>query len=229
MDKRLRMLETFYRWYDDIAWSLHPPRQPWACRPGCASCCTSTVILTSLEAAYLWEKSSALLEERMQGWSEDNALPPLGMTTNEHASLCLSQEDFEEDAPPSSSLPCPLLSDEKCICYEARPLMCRLMFSSVRCEETSAAEMPPRLLSLNTASLQFVENLDEGGQSGYLRHLLPHFQDRAFAEAYRARAAHAEDARLRPNRPNPGFLTPPEDREQVQRWLEDLSRKLRDQ
>ncbi len=219
-DRQFRRLETIYRWYDAIAWSL----APWACKPGCATCCTPLVSLTTLEAAYLWQKSPALDMAGIAVRSREISLPSLSMTSNEQASLCLSHEDFEENSISLPSVPCPLLANERCLCYEARPLMCRLMFSTAPCGTTGQAEMPSRLLSLTTVCLQLVEHLDRQGWSGYLVHLLPHFQDPSFPEDCQAGTARIEDARLRHNRPNPGFIVPPEHRDQVRRWLEDLHR-----
>ena len=224
MDKRLRMLETFYRWYDDIAWSLHP----WACEPGCSACCTSSVLLTTLEAAYMWARNPVELKECSAGWSRDDALPPLKMTTNEQALSCISMVDFEEDPVARTGLSCPLLVNDRCLCYGSRPLMCRMMLSSVRCEESGQAEMPSRLLSLNIACMQLVEDLDDTGWSGYLTHVVPHLSG---ADSYRDCIAGAErltDSRLRRNHRNPGFLLPPEDRDQVHSWLQGLERYTRD-
>ena len=222
-DKKMRALETIYRWYDEIAWSL----DSWACEVGCSTCCTSLVISTTLEIAYAWESSPALQEKQSALASNEFSLPPLTLTTNERASLCIEKKAFEEDPMPSLGLPCPLLADERCVCYEARPLMCRMMFSSTRCERTGQAEMPPLLLSLNTVCLQLVEHLDQRGCSGYMLHLLPRFFDPNFVEACKAGSAQFDTARTRPNRPNPGFLLPPEDRKQIQSWLQNLHERLR--
>lgn len=223
LDKKFRLLETIYRFCDEIA----RPFRPWACEPGCSACCTSMVILTTLEAAHLWEKFPTLLKERAGLSVEELSLPPLRITTNEHASLCLARKDFEEDAAPvANQRPCALLESRRCLCYEARPLMCRMMFSSVRCDETGEAEIPPRLLSLNTVCLQLVEDLDAAGWSGYLGCVLPHFCDADFIEAYKAGSAKADDIRLRRNHPNPGLIVPPEDQKQVRHWLKDLRERL---
>ncbi|UCD57706.1 MAG: hypothetical protein JSV16_00950, partial [Candidatus Hydrogenedentota bacterium] len=83
------------------------------------------------------------------------------------------------------------------------------------------------LLSLNTVCLQLVEHLDQKGWSGYLLHLLPRFRDAAFVEAYRAGSAQVDDARIRQNRANPGYLVPPEHQGHIQFWLQELHNQLR--
>jgi Fe-S-cluster containining protein len=223
-DNRFRLLEVAYRWYDEIARSF----PDWACRPGCSICCTSSVILTTLEAAYLWEKNTALLRTLLSDWDGDDSLPPLKMTANEQAALCIAEEDFEDVAVHLSGAQCPLLGDDHCQCYEARPLMCRMMFSSLQCQETGRAEMPSYMLSLNIACLQLLEDMDQRGGSGYLIHVLPHFDDADFAETYKAGRDWADFFGLCQNRPNPGFIVPPEDRAWVEhqlRRLEELQKK----
>ena len=217
---RFRLLEKVYQWYDEIAWSF----ADWACRPGCSACCTSSVILTTLEAAFMWERYSKLLKERMPAEPTDGLLSPLRMTTNEQAALCMAKQDFKDDTEPIAGSRCPLLADNRCMCYEARPLMCRIMFSTVPCETTGEAETPGILLSLNIACLQLVEHIDRDGWSGYLSHLLPHCGDEEFMRAYVEGKDQPSDSRLRANRPNPGFLIPPEHQARVKNWLAEFDK-----
>jgi Fe-S-cluster containining protein len=158
----------------------------------------------------------------MRIWPGHDSVPPLKMTTNEQASLCIARQDFEDDSEPISGSQCPLLENNHCLCYEARPLMCRMMFSVTPCDETGQAEAPPRLLSLNIACLQLMEHIDKEGWSGYLIHLAPHYNAEDFINADEIGGGRPMDSKLRPNRPNPGFLIPPEDRAQVKSWLEKL-------
>jgi hypothetical protein len=218
-DDKLQRLETIYRWYDEIASALGE----WACLPGCSTCCTSLVIMTSLESSYMWKKFPALLKDRLLTWPGDIRLPALTMTTNERASACIAREDFEEEDISSTPSPsCPLLEDGRCTYYEARPLMCHLMLSTVLCEKTGRAEMPSALLSLTTVCLQLIEDLDQTGWSGYLLHLLPRFGGDDLADAYRNNAVKIDDDRVLRNHPNPGLLVPPEHQPQIQQWLRDL-------
>jgi Fe-S-cluster containining protein len=154
-------------------------------------------------------------------------LPRMGRTANERARLCISGERFEEDVPPSITSACPLLKDGRCSCYEARPLMCRMMLSTKECGETGHAEMPSRLLSLTTVCQQLVEDIDRQGWSGYLMHMLPLFENPAFAADYSTEREQVDTGGLRRNRPNPEFLVPPEDRPQIRLWLQDLDERLK--
>lgn len=206
-----------YGFYDTVVRSL----AGWRCRPGCSHCCTSLVILTSLEAAYLSERIPESVKERLVSCAQ--YAPALTMTTNEQASLCFSKTDFSEECAQEDVHPCPLLEDGRCACYDVRPLMCRMMFSTVACARTGYAEIPSPLLSLNTACLQLVEDLDSDGWFGYLVHLVPHLESPQFLERYRTGRAPIEDTRLRRNLRNPGLLVPPEHQEQVKEWLDALN------
>lgn len=117
---------------------------------------------------------------------------------------------------------CPLLEEGRCSCYGARPLMCRLMLSSVDCGLTGYAQVPPEVLSLHTACLQIIEDLDSSGWSGYLVHLLPYFLDDTFLTLYQTESAEVTDSRLRHNTPNPGLLVLPEHSRQVEKWLRQI-------
>jgi hypothetical protein len=217
-ERNFRALETIYRFYQDIAESLGP----WACNSGCSECCTALASLTSLEAAHMWGMYATTLNQRIQAWPDPGSLAPLAVTANELAGQCLLKEETEQQAEPSSPYPCPLLSDGRCLCYEARPLMCRVLYSSVRCAESGYAQMPPQLLSLSTVCLQLVENLDRAGCSGYLVHVLPLFSDRRFFDAYREHRPLSATRVVRPNAPNPGLLVPPEHQGQIRAWLRRL-------
>ncbi|RJP21295.1 MAG: hypothetical protein C4520_09785 [Candidatus Abyssobacteria bacterium SURF_5] len=205
-------LKKIYHGYEQIVSTLGD----WKCKPGCSDCCTSLAVVTTLEAAYLWERMPESL--RANGSFMDNA-PPLAFTTNEQASLCLSRTDFEEEELKESVARCPLLVDDRCSCYDARPFMCRLMLSSIDCRVSGHAEIPSALLSFNTAVLQILEDLDRDGWSGYLVHQLGHFQQDDLLERYISGEASLDDSRVRRNHANPGLLIPPEHQEQVADWL----------
>jgi Fe-S-cluster containining protein len=151
----------------------------------------------------------------------------MGMTANERAFLCSSGESFEEDDPPPVTSACPLLEDGRCSCYEARPLMCRMMLSSKKCSETGHAEMPSMLLSFTTVCQQLIEDIDRQGWSGYLIHMLPLFEDPDFATDYSTEQKQIDTGYLKRNQPNPEFLVPPEDRPQIRLWLQELDERLK--
>jgi Fe-S-cluster containining protein len=212
----MRRLESIYRLCDAVILSS----KSWKCKAGCAHCCTSLASLTSLEAAYLYERYQHIVKDRLDSCGD--LAPPLSLTTNERATLCLSRVDFEEESASVEGHPCPLLQDDRCSCYDARPLMCRLMLSSVDCGVRGYAQIPPELLSLDTACLQIMEDLDSTGWSGYLVHLLPYFLEDEFLDQYRAEMAVITDKRLRHNVPNPGLLIPPEHNSQIEKWLRQI-------
>jgi Fe-S-cluster containining protein len=216
--QKIHFLEKIYRFYDGLTRSL----SPWKCISGCSHCCTPLAILTSIEAAYLWERKRDILAKRIDAFGE-LIVPPLAYTTNEQAASSLAETDFVQESQEKTMRRCPLLDNDRCSCYEARPFMCRMVLSSADCASTGYAEIPSELLSLNIALFQIVEDMDQDGWSGYLIHLLPHFQDPLFASAYAAGKPALKDHSLRRNRRNPGLLVPPEHQAQVKRWIEDLT------
>ena len=221
--QQLEKLEVIFGWHDDIAKSFGP----WVCESGCSDCCTALVSLTTLEADYMMRKGATSARESLQNWPEQSILPRMGMTANERALLCSSGESFEEDAPPPVISACPLLEDGRCSCYEARPLMFRMMLSSKKCNETGHAEMPSMLLSFTTVCQQLVEDIDRQGRSGYLIHMLPLFEDPGFAADYSTEQKQIDTGYLKRNQPNPEFLVPPEDRPQIRLWLQELDERLK--
>ena len=159
----------------------------------------------------MWENSEAIIKERISELVDDDSVPRLRMTTNEQALLCISKQDFEEDTVPAIDLKCPLLENGCCLCYESRPLMCRMMFSSIRCGEAGHAEMPSRLLSLNSACLQLMEHLDWSYRKTYAA-----LQELTVHELLTHNSAKGRTPRLfkattaNPNRPELGLVCPDE-------------------
>ncbi len=222
-NKKLQTLRTIYEWYGGIVESSGP----WACERGCATCCTSSLVLTTLEAAYLWEGNSEHVKRFASTWPTGDCLTPLTMTTNQRAAYCMAKHDVGEEEETRTGEPCPLLVDDRCLCYDHRPLMCRLMNSVVRCEQTGCAEIGERILTLNTVLLQFVEHLDRPGWCGYLIDMLPCFRDPDFVTEYKTGSAKIEGPKLFRNHPNPGYIVPPNDQKAVRVWLKDLTRRIR--
>ncbi len=79
-----------------------------------------------------------------------------------------SLEEMSEDIGP-----CPFLTSQNlCKIYERRPLMCRIMASTIECKGSAQAELPYFLFQISTLSLQLVENIDLGGLYGNLFDLI---------------------------------------------------------
>ncbi|MCW7755011.1 YkgJ family cysteine cluster protein [Desulfobotulus sp. H1] len=153
--------------------------QPYqtACKPGCSSCCTRNVVITSLEADFIIQGMSSDNSTRLQSaFLNQPALLRLQprITMNTMASLYMEGEEPQEDAADPAWWPCPLMdTDQKtCLVYEYRPMACRCMVSKINCETSGAADMEEGLVILHTLFLQLTEHLDANGRSASLLDLL---------------------------------------------------------
>ncbi|MBI5559565.1 MAG: YkgJ family cysteine cluster protein [Deltaproteobacteria bacterium] len=186
----------------------------FACGPGCATCCTRSVTLTTGEGRLIVD----FLRET------GCALPPLprdqaplrpASTGNGLAALCLAgQETPEEPESPWLFEPCFFLKEGLCAIYPVRPFACRSFNSTVNCGKTGMAEAPEWFLTLAIVTNQLLEDLDRGGFWGNLADVLA-FLGHGRGEAVKSAARE----RLLPSQPLPGLLVPPEERPRINRFL----------
>jgi Fe-S-cluster containining protein len=203
------LLATLYDAFDQWASTF-----AFACRKGCATCCTRSVTMTSLEGdgimAFLAEtgRRSELAAPEFQPAANRR----VQCTTNAFVAAHLRGE-FVEEAESWDLRPCPFLKEESCSIYPARPFGCRLFASQDPCAASGVAEMPPGYLSGATALLQYIEHLDNGGHWSTMVELLAGLNT-GQAENYGA-----------PTAPIPGFLIAPDERDRVEPLLHDLLAK----
>lgn len=186
----------------------------WACGPGCATCCTRSVTLTTAEGqlivAYLQERGCGL--PRLP--RDRVALRP-ALTSNGLAGRYLAGKEVpaEEEAPWLFE-PCFLLRDGLCSIYPVRPFACRSFGSTVNCGVSGMAEATEWYVTLATVTNQVLEDLDRNGWWGNLADVLAFLDPGAGAEA-----REASRRRLLPNLPLPGVLVLPEERPRINRFL----------
>lgn len=142
---------------------------PLACKPGCSLCCTQKIFATSIEAYYILD---ILPEKELEKlFLINNYIRP--KLTHNQILICYkegSEPPLEEFSEPLNF--CPFLTEENlCKIYERRPLMCRVMASTIPCER-GFAELPPFLFQVSTIALQLAENIDLGGLYGNILDLL---------------------------------------------------------
>ncbi|MFZ5775185.1 MAG: YkgJ family cysteine cluster protein [Thermodesulfobacteriota bacterium] len=193
--------------------------QAWACREGCASCCTRSVTATALEA----RRILAFLAAQERPWQGAPAFSGPGnqteqpLTTNQLARLCLDgTEPPEPSQAPWNLAPCPFLTDKHCAIYPVRPLMCRAFVSLTNCAESGEAMVPPMVMSGNTVFLQLVEHLGQGQPWGNLLQLLDRLSG----------LEQSRSGRLLRGEPLPGFLVAPEEQAMLDAILTDLSHTM---
>jgi Fe-S-cluster containining protein len=217
---RHQALDLIYQVFDEWAgqWTF-------ACRPGCAVCCTHGVTLSESEGERILtflrqsDRESWLLN-RLAGLS---SLPtPPACTTNEFARACLEQEDIDPGRGIFSGS-CPLLQDNRCSAYSLRPFACRSFVSTVTCQPGREAVLPSAYLTASTAVGQLIEHLDRGRLWGTMIAMLHHLSSQPHSQATQQRQS-AEAAGLLTARPLPGFLLGEEDFPRVAPLLEDIFR-----
>lgn len=190
----------------------------FVCAPGCATCCTRSVNLTTAEGLLLIDflrNTGRSLPELPLGQA---ALRP-SLTTNGLAGKYLSGQEVEEEIDsPWLFEPCFFLQEGLCSVYEVRPFACRSFASTVNCADSGMAAVPDWLITLAIVTNQLLENLDLGGWWGNLADVLA-FLD----EGAGARARLEARSRLLPNLAVPGLLVMPDELAKVERYLAKLS------
>lgn len=212
-------LSAIYALYEQWAGAF-----AFACRKGCATCCTQSVTMTTLEGEliheYLTRQRPDLLP-RLATLPADSPAP--WATTNQFAAACLRGEDIEEAPACWDLTPCVFLQDGSCTIYPVRSFMCRGFGSRIRCDEQGEAEVEPLFLTLNTVIMQCIEHLDQGRPWGNLNTIL-----RRIAADKKGKEGKDRTTGL-VAQPIPGFLLLPEEetalREKVQALLRLLNRE----
>jgi len=194
----------------------------FACREGCASCCTQSVNMTTAEGrgilAYLSETGREL--PSLPG-KERRTCPTL--TTNGLAACYLEgREAGPEPESPWIYEPCVFLQGERCTIYPARPFGCRSFGSTRSCAELGIAEAPEWFITLNSVVNQLIEHLDLDGFWGNIYNVLGFLN--GSEKDYIQSGGDGRAAGLLPNLSVPGFLVPHEEQEMINRFLEGLVR-----
>ena len=135
----------------------------FVCKENCASCCTSNVIITTLECENILTHD--IDKEDLKNKHGIRRFHPK-LTTNMIADYMKDGRDLPEEDIDSSWGECVFLKDNLCSIYNVRPFGCRCMVSSVNCAETGYAQTQPYILTLNNVILQFIEHLDHDGFTG---------------------------------------------------------------
>jgi Fe-S-cluster containining protein len=111
----------------------HPPRPPLACREGCAWCCYKRVGTSAAEVVHIMEYLRRQLSaEEFQAFRQR-------VLRRDDERRVLAQDRWA-----AARVVCPLLVEDRCTAYPARPLTCRGFNSSdVQACERSVKERGP--------------------------------------------------------------------------------------
>jgi Fe-S-cluster containining protein len=221
--KKLAMLEAIYRVEETFVRGLEP-----VCKPGCASCCTARVTMTTLEGELIASHlarigESRLLEKvcRSRDRNFDRLIPQL--TTNRLAEICLRGEAPPTEPMADSPGTCPLLEADRCTIYPVRPLACRTMVSRVDCAATGFADMDDFSVTVSTVLMQYVEHIDADGCSGNFADVLVCLSSPAHRTFFRQDALSCPENGLVKNRPIPALMIPPEHRQRIRPLLDAVA------
>ena len=196
IDHKEELLKAIYAVY-----SQWVERFPLACQKGCASCCTQSVTMTSLEGKMILDflkvgcRDKGLLELLAQRTTGKKG----ALTTNQYAKACLEHQEIPEDALGGWNFtPCIFLRGDTCSIYEVRPFGCRSFGSFEPCSENSGAEMAPIHLTVNTVFSQIIEHISsDGGCWGNMADVLEDMIESKAPDS---------TGKLLPAQPIPGFL-----------------------
>jgi hypothetical protein len=217
---KLKILDQIYAIYEKFAASLD-----LACKKYCDHCCTSGVILTTLEGYKIMDRltsdSTTAVVQQIRSASELKRIRP-NLTTNRLAQLCAQGVDTPEEEDNSDLPTCPLLLDHQCPIYELRPYGCRCLVSRHNCGDKGYAEIDDFVLSVNTVFLQTIEHVDADGCSGNLVDVLEAMSLEKNREAYCSGALHCSANKLIPNQPLEVLMIPPEHRTKMEPILQEL-------
>lgn len=218
LEKKQKLLSYLTRAFDAYVDGMHTV----ACKPGCPSCCTQHVTVTTLEAHRLYTHLRGSDGETMDKLSASDS-PPFRptYTTNDFAAACFEHKELPEENPGPVVSPCPFLSKDRCSLYDARPFACRAFLSLNNCGLTGQAEIPSALASVIGVCQQIIEHIDVDGYYGNLTDMLLILGKNDRAPAY-TRGEDLGIADMPPTKPLPGFLIPPEDRQEVSAFLSRL-------
>lgn len=148
--------------------------QPWACRKGCAACCSQNVTISAVEGQRILRHLRETGRERLVRAIVDSGLQPQHprYTLNTLARACLAGKELQESEP-SPTGPCPFLDQQCCSIYAARPFACRCFHSLVRCSPGRPALVDASHLAAATMINQLLEHLCQRQPWGNMLDMLP--------------------------------------------------------
>ena len=219
LNNKLTALDQIYQIYDNFVSGLQ-----LACKKHCAHCCTTGVIMTTVEGYKIvknWEsEGDHHWFEKIEQASKQPHFQ-LKITTNQLANMCA--EGIEPPVEESAGWDmCPFLADDLCPLYAARPFGCRCLVSRQDCGKEGVAEIDDFVLSVNTVFLQTIEHIDAGGFTGNLLDVLALMAIKENRQAYAESQLRCPSAELIPNQPLKILMIPPEHRTKMEPILQSL-------
>lgn len=211
LEAKLTALEQIYAYYGELSGV-----SDWACKGGCAACCTCNVSLTTLEGVYLYRAISPLDLKLLLGLQTRAQKPRYQpeIALNEFARRCAQGHPIPEEPNDPQWGTCPLLVQDFCSFYAQRPFGCRCMLSTQRCDRHGqAADLDEFQLTLNHLFLQVIEHLDCPGWTGNLTDILLYLHHSESHHTGSPDEATAPQPAFPANQPAKVLMIPPEHRQ----------------
>ncbi|MBI9089529.1 MAG: YkgJ family cysteine cluster protein [Desulfobacterium sp.] len=210
-DLRLDKLRQLYDLYDTFM-----AKTDLVCHKGCATCCTCNVTITSLELDYikatLGSGTAESPRERVEKRLAGKRFQPK-TTINGFARLCMEGSEIPEEENDPAWGECPLLLNNTCTIYPARPFGCRSLVSQEDCSRSGVATLSPLVLTVNNLFMQYIEQMDCNGISGNLSDMILTGSSPSLSTGIVTIS----------NQAVPVLMVPPEHREQVGPLLQDMA------
>jgi Fe-S-cluster containining protein len=217
---KLYILDQIYSISDDFSAQLD-----LACKKNCADCCTTHVIVTTLEGYKIISSRASnqkadLIQKVKSDLTQKRFQPKI--TTNHLATLCAQGIDPPDETIEPEEKKCSLLAENLCSIYKLRPFGCRCLVSRHNCAEKGYAEIDDFVLSVNTVILQTIEHVDINGCTGNLMDVLNVLSSEDNQTAYKNNALNCQTAGLISNHPLKVLMIPPEHRPRMEPILQAL-------
>lgn len=217
---KLNILYKINKIYDDFI-----AGNDLACDRLCSYCCTRNVTMTTLEGyriiKYLESSGKIDLLFKVKADAEMTRYVPL-ITTNQMAQLGYEGKEIPEEDTGESVANCPVLENNECPIYEARPFGCRCLVSTYNCKETGYAEIEPFIVTLSNVFYQFIEHIDFEGFFGNFTDVLLYLESQSAILKTQSYSTENTKTGLLKNNSLSALLIPPEHREQIRPILKLL-------
>ena len=217
-----QIIELIYDRFDN--WSS---QFGFACNRGCAACCITDVNISAPEGELLLDHITGA---HGPGWLADKLAAgeplhrELAQTTNDYARACLEGWDSEDEDRRRGGV-CPVLHNDICSVYPARPFSCRCFASTICCRRGGNAVLPPAYLTAATAVSQIIEHVGQFSLWGTMIDVLT-LQAAAAGHISRTGRLKNHLAAAHGNcltaKPLPGFLIEDRVADQVWQLLEEI-------